>query len=119
MISLIIAVILASFGQMILKFEMLKIGALDFGVNKILDILITFATKPLIILGLGLYGLSSFFYLVGLSKIDLSVAYPIAALSFVIVVIGSWLIFSEPLNAWRLLGLALIILGVVLLARTT
>lgn len=68
--------------------------------------------------GLVLYGLSAVTWLWVLSKVPLSYAYPILALSFPIVVALSAFTFSETVSLVQAGGLALIIVGVSLLART-
>jgi multidrug transporter EmrE-like cation transporter len=68
--------------------------------------------------GLVLYGLSAVTWLWVLSKVPLSYAYPILALSFPIVVALSAFTFSETISLVQAGGLALIIIGVSMLART-
>ena len=73
-------------------------------------------TSPLVWLGLGLYGLSAVAWLWVLSRLDVSLAYPLVSLGFVFtfaVGIG-WL--GEPFSWQRLGGCGLIVAGVLLLA---
>lgn len=73
-------------------------------------------TSPLVWLGLGLYGLSAVAWLWVLSRLDVSLAYPLVSLGFVFtfaVGIG-WL--GEPFSWQRLGGCGLIVAGVALLA---
>lgn len=72
--------------------------------------------SPLVWLGLGLYGLSAVAWLWVLSRLDVSLAYPLVSLGFVFtfaVGIG-WL--GEPFSWQRLAGCGLIVAGVLLLA---
>ncbi len=78
-------------------------------------ILKSFITTPLILIGFLCYGVSSMFYLVSLSKLDLSYAYPLIALSYVIVAVLSWKFLGEDLPPLRLVGLAVVLIGVALL----
>jgi drug/metabolite transporter (DMT)-like permease len=64
------------------------------------------------------YGISSLFYLVALQKLDLSYAYPMIALSYVLVTYLSWQFLNERVPGLRVLGLAIIIVGVVVMALT-
>ena len=52
-----------------------------------------------------------------LSRLPVSVAYPLQSLGFVLVVIFAHLILNESLSASKLVAIALIVLGVLLLAR--
>jgi drug/metabolite transporter (DMT)-like permease len=54
-----------------------------------------------------------------LQKNDLGRLYPFMALAFVFVPIGSYFFFGERFTPYYLLGIALIIAGIVIIARTT
>lgn len=73
-------------------------------------------SSPLVWLGLGLYGASAVLWLWVLSRLDVSLAYPLVSLGFVVtLVLGvTWL--GEPLSWTRVGGCALIVAGVWLLA---
>jgi multidrug transporter EmrE-like cation transporter len=68
--------------------------------------------------GFALYGLSALCWLWVLSRAQLSYAYPILALSYPIVVGLSALLFTEAVSILRWIGVAIIVIGVSLLART-
>ena len=79
----------------------------------------TLAVKnPYLITGVTLFGLALAAYSVVLSKINLSVAYPImTGAGFLLVFLASGLWFKETITAVHLLGAALILAGVSILAR--
>ena len=53
-----------------------------------------------------------------LATVDISLAYPIfVSLAFVIVVMGSRIFFSESLNPIKILGIAVIALGIIVVSR--
>ena len=68
--------------------------------------------------GLFLYGLAALCWLWVLSRAQLSFAYPVLALSFPIVVGLSAFFFSEAISPMRWVGVAAIVVGVSLIART-
>jgi drug/metabolite transporter (DMT)-like permease len=74
--------------------------------------------NPLIVLALAVTVTGTFFWLIALSRVDLSFAYPFASLNYVAVVAGSWWLLGESLSGVRLLGVLAIGLGVCLIART-
>lgn len=70
-----------------------------------------------LVMALALYGAATLLWVFILRSTPLSIAYPFAALSFVIVPIGAWALFGEPLG-WRYAaGMALIIGGILLTTR--
>lgn len=74
--------------------------------------------SPLIVTGIVLYAVSMIFWLLVLSRIDLSLAYPMLALSYVGVMLVSLFVLGEKVTAIRWIGAAFIILGVILTAST-
>jgi drug/metabolite transporter (DMT)-like permease len=55
-------------------------------------------------------------WLAGLQKLDLSYAYPLVSIGYVLVTFLSWLFFNERVDGRRWLAVAVICLGVVLVA---
>jgi multidrug transporter EmrE-like cation transporter len=72
--------------------------------------------RPHSIIGLVLYGGASLLYMIALRKIPVSVALPCTAASYVVVVLLGHFVFAEPITAQKLVALALICGGVVVLA---
>ncbi len=115
-IMLFLSVLFAGSGQVLFKKGMLKLGSLTFSGN-LIDILRTVASvvfSPLVFIGLVLYGLSTIIWLFALSKTQLNYAYPFTALTFILVMLASWLIFSEPLPLNRIIGVVVICAGVII-----
>lgn len=73
---------------------------------------------PKTILGLGCYGISAMLYMIALRKIPVSVAFPSVAMSYAMVaVLGFWL-YGESLGPTKIIAIAMICGGVLLLYRT-
>lgn len=95
-------------GQLLLKAGMVRISARPGG-----SFLVRVASSPWVIGGLLVYGIGVIFWLLALSNLEISYAYPFASLSYIGIIIGSYFIFKEHVNALRLLGIAVIITGVI------
>ena len=76
------------------------------------------ALNPAILAGLGCYGLSVVVWIMALSRVEVSVAYPMLSLGYVVNALFAWWLFGEALTAMRLSGMFLIIVGVYLVARS-
>ena len=75
------------------------------------------ATNAWFICGLVLYAVSVLNWVVVLGRLDLSVAYPLMSVGYILtLLLGAWL-FNEPISATRIGGVVVIILGVVLITR--
>ena len=75
-------------------------------------------TQLPILAGLACYGLSVIVWIIGLSRTDVTIAYPMLSLGYVVSAIGAWMFLGEVVSLQRLLALGVIMVGVALLART-
>ena len=103
-------------GQLTLKAGMNSIvqsyGKLPLSV----DTLLHMASNPLLIVGIAIFGVSTLLWLFALAKADLSFAYPFLSLTYLAVLIGSALLFGDKVTLPRVLGFAIIIAGVWIVA---
>jgi len=79
--------------------------------------LLAMATNLPLMAGYCLYGLSTLLLVVALKDGELSLLYPVIALTYVWVTVLSFLVFHDSINPWKLLGIALIVVGVAVLGR--
>jgi drug/metabolite transporter (DMT)-like permease len=76
------------------------------------------ALHPGILGGLACYAISVVVWIVALSRVEVSIAYPMLSIGYVVNAVLAWWLFGEQVNAQRWLGIAVIIIGVVLVARS-
>ncbi|HOM11857.1 MAG TPA: SMR family transporter [Rubrivivax sp.] len=76
------------------------------------------ALHPAILGGLACYAISVVVWIVALSRVEVSIAYPMLSIGYVVNALLAWWLFGEDLNAQRWLGIGVIIVGVVLVARS-
>jgi len=74
--------------------------------------------NPYVLLGFVMYGLSTVFWLIALSKKDLSFVYPFISLTYILVLVLSSLVLKESMGANKLVGTLIIILGLIVIARS-
>jgi len=75
-------------------------------------------TVPSLWLALSAYGLSVVVWLVGLSRVPVSQAYPMLSMGYVINIGLAWWLLGEVPNVQRVVGIGVIVAGVVLVARS-
>ena len=112
---ILIGITFASLGQVCWKIGMNSIGSIS---SMNLSVLLTMFSNPFVLAGLAMYGLSTVFWLVALSKKDLSYVYPFIALTFIIVLTLSKLLFNEEIGTYRLIGSGIILLGLMLIVKS-
>ena len=79
--------------------------------------LLAMATNLPLMAGYCLYGISTLLLVLALKDGELSLLYPVIALTYVWVTILSFLIFHDSINSWKLLGIVLIVAGVAVLGK--
>lgn len=111
-------VLLNAFAQLGLKAATRVTGPLvasDGGTwNRALELI----TVPSLWLALSAYGLSVVVWLVGLSRVPVSQAYPMLSMGYVINIGLAWWLLGEVPNVQRVVGIGVIVAGVVLVARS-
>ncbi len=76
------------------------------------------AFDPRILAGIACYGISLIVWVLALSKTPVSVAYPMVSVGFALNAVLAWWLLGEAVTPARLLGIAVIIAGVILVARS-
>jgi undecaprenyl phosphate-alpha-L-ara4N flippase subunit ArnE len=106
-------------GQLCLKAGMDQVGLLSAsGIGTAAQTALRVLTTPLVFLGLAFYALGAVFWLLVLSKLDLSLAYPMLALTYILIPLAAQFILGEQVPALRWLGVGIIFFGVMVVAQT-
>jgi multidrug transporter EmrE-like cation transporter len=106
---ILVSILISAIAQIFLKLGTIRAGSMD--ILKLFSNVYTLS-------GLCLYGLSAFLWVFAISKVQLSFAYPMASLGYVIVFGLSYWIFGEFISIRRAIGLVTIVIGVVIIAKS-
>ncbi len=112
------SILLASLGQVLLKKGMIGVGIFSAKQGNMLSYYFRAFTNPYVFVGFCFFIVSSFVWLLVLSRLPLSLAYPCVAFGYVIVAISSKFIFHETISIVRWLGIFVICIGIFLISRT-
>ena len=93
-------------------------GAIHLTMANWFQTFIKVVTQAPILAGLACYGISLVVWIIGLSRTDVTIAYPMLSLGYVVSAIGAWMFLGEVVSPQRLVAIGVIVIGVVLLART-
>jgi multidrug transporter EmrE-like cation transporter len=76
------------------------------------------AIEPHILAGLACYVVSVVVWIVALSRVPVSIAYPMLSIGYVVNAIAAWYLLGEAVTPMRLVGIGIIVLGVFIVARS-
>lgn len=110
---LLLSIVLGAGGQLLFKGAARNLPPFsELGLPRLI---VTMFTTPLILGGFCCFFVSSVMWIIALRSINLSIAYPMVALSYILIFIGSYYLFDEPLSIRHWLGALLIVGGIVLI----
>lgn len=115
--TIIASVTLSAIGQICFKFGLMSVNRSSGMSDPVQNVVLALLT-PGVLAGLGFYGIGTLLWLSALSRMELSQAYPFVGLGFALTTLSGWWLFSDQLSLLRLVGIAVILMGVTLVART-
>ena len=117
--SLVLAgVLLNAAAQLLLKAGTNRVGEFAFALENLVPVGAKLALNPFILGGLACYVVSVVVWILALSRVPVSIAYPMLSLGYVVTAFIAWAFMGEAVNAMRVSGIAVIIVGVFLVARS-
>ena len=111
-------VLLNACAQLLLKAGTNRIGHFDFSLNNALPIGWQLATNPYIFGGLSCYVVSVVVWIMALSRVPVSIAYPMLSIGYVVNALAAWWLSGESLTIMRIAGIGIIIVGVYLVTKS-
>jgi multidrug transporter EmrE-like cation transporter len=116
---LILAGVLLNAGaQLLLKAGVTPLGTLSVNLDNLLPTMLRVLGQWPIVAGLACYVVSVGVWIVALSRVEVSLAYPMLSLGYVVNALAAWWLFGEALGPMRWAGMLLILGGVLLMSRT-
>ena len=110
-------ILLNAGAQLLLKAGTNALGVITLTRDNWFSMLWRMAHTGPFIAGVACYGVSLLVWIMGLSRVPVSIAYPLLSLAYIINAIAAYFLFGEAMTVMRWLGLGLIIVGVFLIAR--
>ena len=111
-------VMLNAAAQLLLKAGVKDVGVIQLTPSTIFGAGLKLALEPHILGGLTCYVVSVVVWILALSRVQVSIAYPMLSLGYVVTAFIAWAFMGEAVNAMRMTGIAVIIVGVFLVARS-
>jgi multidrug transporter EmrE-like cation transporter len=115
---LMLGVFLNATAQLLLKAGTNAVGQFEFSAGNIAPVGLKLALEPHILGGLACYVVSVVVWIMGLSRVEVSIAYPMLSVGYVLNAVAAWYLFGEAVSITRLTGIGIIIIGVYIVARS-
>ena len=113
-----LGVLLNAAAQLLLKAGTNAVGHFEFSMANAAPVGWRLATEPHILGGLVCYAISVVVWIMALSRVEVSIAYPMLSIGYVVNAVAAYYLFGESVTPMRLLGIGIIIVGVYVVARS-
>lgn len=107
-------IILTVYGQIVIKWQVLKAGAFPEDASGKLYFLMHLLLNPWVISAFAAALLASVTWMAAMTKLQLSHAYPFMSLAFVLVILLSNVFFGEQVTTLKIAGIVLVVLGLAI-----
>ena len=113
-----VGVLLNAAAQLLIKSGTNVLGKFSFEQDKLVTLAFNVMTEYHIVAGLFCYVISVGIWIVALSKLEVSVAYPMLSIGYLVNALAAWYLFGEVLSLQKIAGIFIIIFGVIMVARS-
>lgn len=111
-------VLLNAVAQLLLKAGARHVGVFEFSFANVVPVGSKLITNWPIIGGLACYAASVVVWILALSRVDVSIAYPMLSIGYVVNAGLAWWLFGEAVTPMRMIGIGVICIGVFIVARS-
>ena len=110
-------VMLNAAAQILMKAGTNSVGYFEFSMENILPIGWKLATEWHIVVALGCYALSVVIWILALSRVPVSIAFPMLSMAYIVNAVAAWYLLGEAFSLTKVVGMGVIILGVIIISR--
>lgn len=116
LVLIVLSVLLNSFAQILMRKGMLNVGLV--GLTNLVSYLPSMATNLFLWGSIFCYGISVLLWMVVLSRVEVSFAYPFLSIGYIVAAVIAYYTLGENISLIRMIGIAFICVGVVLISRS-
>jgi multidrug transporter EmrE-like cation transporter len=110
-----ITIVFTTLGQILIKWEARRASDIPASWSARYVFFIHLLTNPIILCGLFSAVIAACAWIIAMTKLPITVAYPMMSLTYPLVIGLGWTFFGETVSVWRILSMLLILVGVALL----
>lgn len=110
-------IVFTVYSQLIMRWRVSEAGPLPHNLSDKLGYVITLLLNPWVMSGIVATFLAGVSWMLAMTKFEISYAYPFISLNYLLVLAAGFLLFNETLSAAKLAGSALVIVGIIVIAK--
>lgn len=114
---IILTIVFTVYSQLIMRWQVTLAGPLPAEIPGKIDYIFHVLLNPWVFSGILATFLAGVSWMLAMTKFELSYAYPFISLNYIIVLVAGFFLFNETLDANKLIGSALVIIGVIVIAK--
>jgi len=111
-------VLLNAAAQLLLKAGTTRVGSFAFERTNLIPVGMKLAFEPHILGGLACYVVSVVVWILALSRVQVSMAYPMLSIGYLVNAVAAYYLFGESVTPMRMAGIGVIIVGVYIVSRS-
>ena len=115
---ILLGVLLNAGAQLLLKEGMRRIGYFEFAWANAVPVGVQVAANPFVLAGLLAYVVSVMVWLLVLSRVEVSFAYPLLSVGYIVNAVAAYYLFQENISLTRIAGILITVAGVYLITRS-
>lgn len=107
-------IVLTVYGQVVIKWQVLNAGAFPDPASEKIVFLLRLLLNPWVLSAFAAALLASISWMAAMTRLELSRAYPFMSLAFILVLVASSVFFQEPITPPKIIGIALVVVGLTI-----
>lgn len=105
------------YSQLIMRWQVSAAGPLPSNLSDKMGYVIALLMNPWVMSGIVATFLAGVSWMLVMTKFEISYAYPFVSLNYILVLVAGFLLFQETISITKLAGSALVVLGIIVIAR--
>lgn len=110
-------VLFTVYSQLIMRWQVTAAGPLPVDTSGKVGYILNLILNPWVVSGIVATFLAGVSWMLAMTKFEISYAYPFVSLNYILVLVAGFLLFNEAISATKLAGSALVILGIIVIAK--
>lgn len=110
-------IIFTVYSQLVMRWQVMAAGPLPVDTSGKASYVINLLFTPWVLSGIVATFLAGVSWMLAMTKFEISYAYPFVSLNYILVLVAAFFLFNETLSVTKLIGSALVVVGVVVVSR--